>query len=388
MTEIIDTTSSFALQVFSCSRFGDVRIVMRDDQPWFVAKDVASCIEYDLSSVNKMCNLCREKDVYVASARTFDSDALSESGNSRITLVSESGLYRILAKCNLPKCEPFENWVFDEVLPSIRKNGAYLSPDAMQSVVMQVTDIVLQTVSNHLVTQFTDAVLKNVSDQFVDKTIDAVLQNLRDPMVPMVADCVLQKVGDKVTDAVGKGVERKFSRGVLKALDEMNDKCQMLKDNLSSLSEHCSTYRTARDVCDEIRLDAEDKELKFAVSASLLNICESNPEREQMHRGYNSIRVFPAWAVEEFKHRYFANPSIIEPYMDNVHQLPSFQNNSFASVAKRCRERMEAEAEKEKDDVSGFFRTQESPTKQEKKTAVKQSKRVFSPIPEDPKGFF
>ena len=76
--------------------------------------------------------------------------------------------------------------MFDEVLPSIRKNGAYLSPDAMQSVMMQITDSVLQTVSNQLVTQFTDAVLKNVSD----------------PMIPVVADCVLQKVGDRVTDAV------------------------------------------------------------------------------------------------------------------------------------------------------------------------------------------
>ena len=68
-----------------------------------------------------MCELCRDKDKVVASARDFDSDDLSESGNSRITLISESGLYRILAKCNLPKCEPFESWVFDEVLPSIRK---------------------------------------------------------------------------------------------------------------------------------------------------------------------------------------------------------------------------------------------------------------------------
>ena len=54
------------------------------------------------------------------------SDDLSEysesRGNPNITVISESGLYRILAKCNLPKCEPFESWVFDEVLPSIRKN--------------------------------------------------------------------------------------------------------------------------------------------------------------------------------------------------------------------------------------------------------------------------
>ena len=40
-------------------------------------------------------------------------------------MISEEGLYRIFAKCNLPKCEPFESWVFDEVLPSIRKTGGY-----------------------------------------------------------------------------------------------------------------------------------------------------------------------------------------------------------------------------------------------------------------------
>lgn len=113
------------LQLFNNSDLGSVRVVMRDNEPWFVAKDVARCIEYDLSSVNKMCNLCREKDKHVASASDFNSDNLSESGNARITLISESGLYRILAKCNLPKCEPFESWVFDDVLPSIRKTGSY-----------------------------------------------------------------------------------------------------------------------------------------------------------------------------------------------------------------------------------------------------------------------
>ena len=104
---------------------GSVRIVMRENKPWFVAKDVAACIEYDISNVSKMCKLCREKDVCVESASKFDSYDLYESGNSRITLISESGLYRILAKCSLPKCEPFESWVFEEVLPSIRQTGSY-----------------------------------------------------------------------------------------------------------------------------------------------------------------------------------------------------------------------------------------------------------------------
>lgn len=98
---------------------GSVRVVMRENKPWFVAKDVAACIEYDISNVSKMCKLCREKDACVESASKFDSYDLYESGNSRITLISESGLYRILAKCSLPKCEPFESWIFGTVLPSI-----------------------------------------------------------------------------------------------------------------------------------------------------------------------------------------------------------------------------------------------------------------------------
>ena len=85
----------------------------------YPAKDVATCIEH--KDVTTMCKLCRDKDKVVESARDFDSADLAESGNSRITVISESGLYRILAKCNLPKCEPFESWVFDEVLTPICK---------------------------------------------------------------------------------------------------------------------------------------------------------------------------------------------------------------------------------------------------------------------------
>ena len=120
--EMLDSIVSKSLQLFADKGF-KVRVIMRCSDPWFVAKDVATCIEH--SNVSKMCELCRDKDKVVESASNFDSNDLLESGNARITLISESGLYRILAKCNLPKCEPFESWVFDEVLPSIRKTGKY-----------------------------------------------------------------------------------------------------------------------------------------------------------------------------------------------------------------------------------------------------------------------
>ena len=125
--EMLDSTISNSLQLFQNAGF-KVRVIMRLGDPWFVAKDVATCIEH--SDTSAMCKLCRDKDkVVVNYADLKHSDDLSECFSGKqspnLTLISESGLYRILAKCNLPKCEPFESWVFDEVLPSIRKTGGY-----------------------------------------------------------------------------------------------------------------------------------------------------------------------------------------------------------------------------------------------------------------------
>ena len=121
------SNASSALKLFENPQF-KVRVIMRCAEPWFVAKDVATSIEYDQTSINKMCKLCRDRDVAIVNGKEY-SDDLSEysegRGNPNITVISEHGLYRIFAKCNLPKCEPFESWVFDEVLPSIRKTGGY-----------------------------------------------------------------------------------------------------------------------------------------------------------------------------------------------------------------------------------------------------------------------
>ena len=120
--EMLDSIVSKSIQLFADKGF-KVRVIMRCSDPWFVAKDVATCIEH--SNVTKMCELCRDKDKVVVRPSDLTSNDLLDVKNREYTLISESGLYRILAKCNLPKCEPFESWVFDEVLPSIRKTGSY-----------------------------------------------------------------------------------------------------------------------------------------------------------------------------------------------------------------------------------------------------------------------
>ena len=123
--ELSDASASSAIKLFANPQFR-VRVIMRCADPWFVAKDVATCIEH--SNVTKMCELCHDKDIAIVNGKEYSNDLLEYSegrGNPNITVISESGLYRIFAKCNLPKCEPFENWFFDEVLPSIRKTGGY-----------------------------------------------------------------------------------------------------------------------------------------------------------------------------------------------------------------------------------------------------------------------
>ena len=121
---MLDSIVSKSIQLFADKGF-KVRVIMRCSNPWFVAKDVATCIEH--KDVSTMCKLCREKDkaVIEVSAESAETQQMFSKNTPNITLISESGLYRILAKCNLPKCEPFESWVFDEVLPSIRKTGSY-----------------------------------------------------------------------------------------------------------------------------------------------------------------------------------------------------------------------------------------------------------------------
>ena len=118
------SNASSAIKLFENPLF-KARVIMRCAEPWFVAKDVATCIEH--SDVSAMCKLCRDKDkaVVKVSDESSETQQMFSKNTPNITVISESGLYRILAKCNLPKCEPFENWVFDEVLPSIRKTGSY-----------------------------------------------------------------------------------------------------------------------------------------------------------------------------------------------------------------------------------------------------------------------
>lgn len=96
----------------------DVRVVMKDDEPWFVAKDV--------------CDILNLANTSMAIAGLDDDEKLTStlliSGQNReVSIISESGLYSLVLRSNKPEAKIFKRHVVHEILPSIRKHGAYMT---------------------------------------------------------------------------------------------------------------------------------------------------------------------------------------------------------------------------------------------------------------------
>ena len=94
-----------------------VRIISVNGDPWFVAKDVCEILE--IGNVSKACNPIKDREKNTITL----SDGIA--GNPTTLIISESGLYRLTMKSRKPQAEPFQDWVCEEILPTIRKTGKY-----------------------------------------------------------------------------------------------------------------------------------------------------------------------------------------------------------------------------------------------------------------------
>lgn len=112
---MLDTTVSNSLQLFQNAGF-KVRVIMRDGEPWFVAKDVCTCLE--IANVSDACSRLDEDERGIVSTDT-------PSGKQEMLIVSEPGLYSLIGSSKKPEAKAFKRWVNHEVLPSIRKTGGY-----------------------------------------------------------------------------------------------------------------------------------------------------------------------------------------------------------------------------------------------------------------------
>ena len=107
--------ASSALKLFENPQFR-VRVVMRDGEPWFVAKDVCDCLE--LGNVSQTCSRLDDDERGIILNDT-------PSGKQEMLVVSEPGLYSLIGSSKKQEAKAFKRWVNHEVLPSIRKTGGY-----------------------------------------------------------------------------------------------------------------------------------------------------------------------------------------------------------------------------------------------------------------------
>lgn len=113
------------LKIFENNQFGKIRtIIDNDKQPWFVGKDITDVLEYRNGSrdINRHVDeLDRRKEM------VNDGNQLKET-----ILVNESGLYSLIFSSKMDKAKEFKRWVTSEVLPTIRKHGAYMSEEVIE----------------------------------------------------------------------------------------------------------------------------------------------------------------------------------------------------------------------------------------------------------------
>lgn len=114
------------LQIFNFSG-ADIRTLTIDEEPYFVGKDVAEVLGYK-----------NTKDALIRHVDDDDkrgSQITTPSGRQTMTVISESGLYSLILSSKLPTAKKFKHWVTSEVLPAIRKHGAYMTDEKAFNVV-------------------------------------------------------------------------------------------------------------------------------------------------------------------------------------------------------------------------------------------------------------
>lgn len=101
------------------------RTIQKDGEPWWVLKDVCDILE-----IKNTTDVAKRLDV--DEVTRFNLGGLSGETN----IINESGLYNVILRSDKPEAKPFRKWVTSEVLPSIRRHGAYMTPETLEAAIL------------------------------------------------------------------------------------------------------------------------------------------------------------------------------------------------------------------------------------------------------------
>lgn len=144
------------LAVFQHEQFGSVRVIERECEPWFVAADVCRALE--LQNTADALSRLDEDEKGVASIYTL-------GGDQALLIVSEPGLYALVLGSRKPEAKAFKRWITHEVIPSIRKHGAYATNAVIDSILAD-PDYGIQLLTALKAERERNAVLQPKADYF------------------------------------------------------------------------------------------------------------------------------------------------------------------------------------------------------------------------------
>ncbi|MCI8469345.1 MAG: phage repressor protein/antirepressor Ant [Eggerthellaceae bacterium] len=121
------------IETFNHEQFGCIRVVNIGDEPWFVASDVAKALGYAKpnNAVSQHCKGALKRGTLPTTG-----------GPQEFSLISEPDVFRLIVSSKLPSAQRFEAWVFEEVLPSIRRHGAYMTPERIEEALLNPDTII------------------------------------------------------------------------------------------------------------------------------------------------------------------------------------------------------------------------------------------------------
>ena len=161
------------IQVFTYQH-SEVRTVELNGEPWFVLKDV--CEVLGIGTPAKVAERLDEDEKGMSQIHT-------PGGLQNVSIITESGLYNVILRSDKPEAKPFRKWVTSEVLPSIRRHGAYMTPETLQAAILS-PDTMIQLCQQLKAEQDKNATLTAANSQLtVEKQILAPKAEYFDELV-------------------------------------------------------------------------------------------------------------------------------------------------------------------------------------------------------------
>ena len=229
------------IQTFENSEFGSIRIVEIENEPYFVGKDVADVLGYNES--NKAISR------HIDEENRMKHPIPSTGGIQSSWVINESGLYSLILSSKLPTAKKFKRWVTSEVLPSIRKHGAYMTSATIEQAILNPDTIIklatalkeeqsknkqLQAVNSELAVN--NQIMKPKADYF-DELVDRnLLTNLRE---------TAKQLEIKQKDFINFLLEKKYlyrdKRGKLMPYAKKNNGLFEVKEVYNDKTKWCGT---------------------------------------------------------------------------------------------------------------------------------------------------